>query len=220
MTPPVQISIKSHNKISDLPQIISRSRSRPTYVVPKKDQIRQRKLSGQTYSKRALSPIINVREYLSKADEKIEDVLERIVQNVHDSAENAQVMVQKCVEKLRDTEIRIWKACHFDKLPTWMRDNEYLHFGHRPQLPSFAECFRSIFRIHSETGNIWTHLIGFVAFVIATIVFYVKPLCDNCHHDIQVKLKNIQIFIKVTENLKSIPNAVRNNAPFLMLLLF
>ena len=32
-----------------------------------------------------------VREYLTKADEKIEDVLERIVQNVHDSAENAQV---------------------------------------------------------------------------------------------------------------------------------
>ena len=101
-----------------------------------------------------------------------------------------------------------------------MRDNEYLHFGHRPQLPSFVECFRSIFRIHSETGNIWTHLIGFVAFVIATIVFYVKPLCDNCHHDIQVRLKNIQIFIKVTENLKSIPSAMRNNATFLMLLLF
>ena len=47
-----------------------------------------------TYSnRRALSPMINdrVREYLTKADEKIEDVLERIVQNVHDSAENAQV---------------------------------------------------------------------------------------------------------------------------------
>ena len=93
------------------------------------------------------------------------------------------------VQKLRD-----WKACHFDKLPDWMRDNEYLHFGHRPQLPEFAECFRSIFRIHSETGNIWTHLIGFVAFVIATIVFYVKPFCDNCHHDIQVKTHKYKYF--------------------------
>ena len=102
--------------ISDLSQTSFRSRSRPTYVVPKKDQIRQRKLSGLlftfqilfstffinekltilgTYSnRRALSPMINdrVREYLTKADEKIEDVLERIVQNVHDSAENAQVL--------------------------------------------------------------------------------------------------------------------------------
>ena len=63
-------------------------------------------------------------------------------------------------------------------------------FFHLFQLPSFAECFRSIFRIHSETGNIWTHLIGFVAFVIATIVFYVKPFCDFCHHDIQVSNKD------------------------------
>ena len=93
------------------------------------------------------------------------------------------------MQKLRD-----WKACHFDKLPDWMRDNEYLHFGHRPQLPEFAECFRSIFRIHSETGNIWTHLIGFVAFVIATIVFYVKPFCDNCHHDIQVRTHKYKYF--------------------------
>ena len=79
----------------DIPAIMTRSRSRPSYVVPKKDQIRQRKLSG-TYSKRALSPMINdrVRQYLSKADEKLEDVLERIVQKVHDTAENAQVKVQ------------------------------------------------------------------------------------------------------------------------------
>ena len=39
------------------------------------------------------------------------------------------------------------------------RDNDFLHFGHRPALPSFAECFKSIFRIHTETGNIWTHLV-------------------------------------------------------------
>jgi len=134
-----------------------------------------------------MSPInYKVREYLSRADEKIEDYLERIVQNVHVKAENAQVMVQSCVQKLRN-----WKACHFEKLPSWMRDNDFLHFGHRPELPSFAECFRSIFRIHTETGNIWTHLIGFVAFVIATIVFYVKPFCEFCHLDIEVNDKLI-----------------------------
>ena len=158
--------------------------NRPTYVVPTKDRIRHRsrRVSGNVGKSRALSPInYKVREYLSRADEKIEVYLERIVQNVHDKAENAQVMVQSCVQKLRN-----WKACHFEKLPSWMRDNDFLHFGHRPELPSFAECFRSNFRIHTETGNIWTHLIGFVAFVIATIVFYVKPLCDYCHTDIQV----------------------------------
>ena len=155
--------------------------SRPSYVIPKKEQIRSRKLSGpRTKSPRAVSPInYKVKEYLARADEKIEDYLERIVQNV----ESAQFMVGSCVQKLRD-----WKACHFEKLPAFLRDNNYLHFGHRPELGNFAACFRSIFRIHTETGNIWTHLIGFIAFVIVTIVFYVKPLCDNCHKDIEVIL--------------------------------
>ena len=28
-------------------------------------------------------------------------------------------------------------------------------------------------------------MIGFFAFVVATIVFYVKPLCDNCHAEVR-----------------------------------
>ncbi len=171
----------------------------PSYLIPKKDHIRSRRLvsaakmsgnGGNSKQQLKRSPAIDhkVKEYLSLADEKIEDYLERLVQNVQDSAENAQVIVQSYVRKLRD-----WKACHFEKLPTYLRDNDFLHFGHRPELRSFAACFKSIFRIHTETGNIWTHLIGFVAFVIATIVFYVKPLCDNCHQDIQVSFSKSQI---------------------------
>ena len=118
--------------------------------------------------------------------------LERIVQNV----DSAQFMVQSCVQKLRD-----WKACHFEKLPAFLRDNNYLHFGHRPELGNFAACFRSIFRIHTETGNIWTHLIGFIAMVIVTIVFYVKPLCDNCHKDIEVCFTILSL-LKARKSLK------------------
>jgi len=163
--------------------------SRPSFVIPKKDQIRSRRISGSVKYPRTLSPInYRVKEYLSRADEKIEDYLERIVQGVtekaENAAENAQVMVQSCVQKLRD-----WKACHFEKLPSWMKDNDFLHFGHRPELGNFSACFRSIFRIHTETGNIWSHLIGFIAMVIVTIVFYVKPLCDNCHQDILISDK-------------------------------
>jgi adiponectin receptor len=58
-----------------------------------------------------------------------------------------------------------WKVCHFQALPHWLQDNDYLIWGHRPPLPSFTACFQSLFRIHTETGNIWTHLIGCVAFV-------------------------------------------------------
>ena len=52
-----------------------------------------------------------------------------------------------------------WKVTHFQSLPQWLQDNDFLHFGHRPPLPT-SECFKSIVRIHTETGNIWTHLLG------------------------------------------------------------
>ena len=52
-----------------------------------------------------------------------------------------------------------WKVPHFQSLPQWLQDNDFLHFGHRPPLPT-SECFKSIVRIHTETGNIWTHLLG------------------------------------------------------------
>lgn len=62
-----------------------------------------------------------------------------------------------------------WKVCHFSALPHWLQDNDYLHWGHRPPLPSFTACFQSIFRIHTETGNIWTHLIGCVLFIMLAV---------------------------------------------------
>uniref|UniRef100_A0A8C9NLN2 Uncharacterized protein n=1 Tax=Serinus canaria TaxID=9135 RepID=A0A8C9NLN2_SERCA len=33
---------------------------------------------------------------------------------------------------------------------------------YRSSMPSFCACFKSIFQVHTETGNIWTHLLGFV----------------------------------------------------------
>jgi hypothetical protein len=53
-----------------------------------------------------------------------------------------------------------WTVQTFDQLPDWLKDNEYLLTGHRPPLPSVSECFKSIWSLHTETGNIWTHLIG------------------------------------------------------------
>jgi adiponectin receptor len=48
-----------------------------------------------------------------------------------------------------------WKVVHFSNLPKWLQDNDFLHKGHRPPLESFTACFKSIFRLHTETGNIW-----------------------------------------------------------------
>jgi len=91
-------------------------------------------------------------------------------------------------------KVKHWNHLSYAKLPNWMKDNEFLQFGHRPELNSFRECFKSIFGIHSETGNIWTHLIGFVIFVAYAILFYLKPLCENCQTDLDLKEKLIFLF--------------------------
>ena len=53
-----------------------------------------------------------------------------------------------------------WCPVMFASLPDWLRDNELIETGHRPQLRNFYSCLLSVFSVHSETGNIWTHLIG------------------------------------------------------------
>ncbi|KAG8040825.1 hypothetical protein G9C98_001813 [Cotesia typhae] len=86
----------------------------------------------------------------------------------HNAAEQAEEFVRKVWEAS-------WNQCHFRNLPQWLQDNDFLHAGHRPPLPSFYACFKSIFRIHTETGNIWTHLLGCVAFIGIAIFFLTRP---------------------------------------------
>jgi len=87
-----------------------------------------------------------------------------------------------------------WEARSYANLPDWMKDNAYIKSGYRPELQSFSECFKSIFRIHTETGNIWTHLIGFLVFVGITIIFYIKPFCETCDREIKLSEKLTFLF--------------------------
>uniref|UniRef100_A0A914DHQ9 Uncharacterized protein n=1 Tax=Acrobeloides nanus TaxID=290746 RepID=A0A914DHQ9_9BILA len=82
-----------------------------------------------------------------------------------------------------------WKVLDFDMLPEWLRDNEYLKSGHRPPLENYLACFKSVFKMHSETGNIWSHLIGCVAFIFIAGYFLVT------HSDSHVKLYDKLIFL-------------------------
>ena len=66
-----------------------------------------------------------------------------------------------------------WKSVSFDKLPEWMQDNEFLCRHYRPPMYSFRGCVKSMFRLHTETWNIWTHLLGFVFFLILCMGVYI-----------------------------------------------
>lgn len=82
---------------------------------------------------------------------------------------------EKCVQCVINTG---WRVVSHWELPQWLRDNDFLWHMHRPQLPSMKECFCSMFRIHTETGNIWTHFVGLILVVVAMLFLYLRPSTD------------------------------------------
>ncbi len=75
-----------------------------------------------------------------------------------------------------------YEEAHF-----WIRDNEYLHTGHRVNFDSFTVTFKSLFMRHNETLNIWIHLLGMIVFF-----FVLGGLFVGFYHssEILTKLKN------------------------------
>uniref|UniRef100_A0A8C0D930 Adiponectin receptor protein 1 n=1 Tax=Balaenoptera musculus TaxID=9771 RepID=A0A8C0D930_BALMU len=88
----------------------------------------------------------------------------------HHAMEKKEEVVRKVCEGR-------WRVIPHDVLPDWLKGKDYLLHGHRPPMPSFRACFKSIFRVHTETGNFWTHL-------LATAHLPPHRLCPGhlCHH--------------------------------------
>ncbi|KAG9140918.1 hypothetical protein Leryth_010440 [Lithospermum erythrorhizon] len=78
---------------------------------------------------------------------------------------------------------RLWKKVKYQlveyhSLPSYLKDNEYIIGHYRSEWP-FKQILLSIFTIHNETLNVWTHLIGFVLFLCLTIYTAMKiPTVD------------------------------------------
>ena len=49
--------------------------------------------------------------------------------------------------------------CHFDDLPEWQKDNEYIHNGYVRETNSYKEIMKSLTYLHNESVNIYTHLL-------------------------------------------------------------
>ncbi|KAF2027976.1 Hly-III related protein, partial [Setomelanomma holmii] len=54
-------------------------------------------------------------------------------------------------------------------------DNEYILTGHRKASSSYLGSLKSILRVHNETVNIWSHVLGALAFLTAAGTLYSMP---------------------------------------------
>ncbi|KAI2469240.1 HlyIII-domain-containing protein [Annulohypoxylon bovei var. microspora] len=60
----------------------------------------------------------------------------------------------------------------------WQRDNDFILTGYRCASYSYSKTLWSIFAVHNETVNIWSHLLGSIFF--ASVLYqYLKLLTDS-----------------------------------------
>jgi adiponectin receptor len=63
-----------------------------------------------------------------------------------------------------------WQYLSYAEIPDWMQDNDLIKEYYRPQL-SFGLALLTLFELHNETVNVWSHLLGLCAFTFLTIWF-------------------------------------------------
>lgn len=61
----------------------------------------------------------------------------------------------------------------FEQVPGHLKDNRFILNGYRANY-DFKTALLSALRLHNETGNIWSHLIGFLIFALLTWATVVK----------------------------------------------
>ncbi|KAL1925439.1 uncharacterized protein VTP21DRAFT_322 [Calcarisporiella thermophila] len=85
------------------------------------------------------------------------------------SASVAASNLVNCIDKTVGDAVTAGKRAarrllKFEELPREWQENQYVRRGYR-HFSTMRECFQSIFMVHNETCNIWTHLLGFFFFL-------------------------------------------------------
>lgn len=60
----------------------------------------------------------------------------------------------------------------WNELSTWQQDNRFITSGYRPAFNSYKKSAASIWHIHNQSVNIWTHLLGAIGAAFSTFAFY------------------------------------------------
>ncbi|CAA3023063.1 heptahelical transmembrane 4-like [Olea europaea subsp. europaea] len=111
---------------------------------------------------------------------------------------------------------RLWKKVKFQlveyhSLPGYLKDNEYILRHYRSEWP-LRQTLLSIFTLHNETLNVWTHLLGFFLFLCLTIYTATKaPKVVDLHtlQNLPEVLRNVdfhKLQMELRTCLPSLPN--------------
>ncbi|KAG0174623.1 hypothetical protein DFQ30_003611 [Apophysomyces sp. BC1015] len=88
--------------------------------------------------------------------------LKYVDDQVHETWDNAKAVMVGAQRLLR-----------FHELPQERQENQYVLTGYR-FYQSNRDCLKSIFMLHNETMNIWSHLLGFIFFACLSVYSFNK----------------------------------------------
>jgi adiponectin receptor len=82
------------------------------------------------------------------------------------------VMEDSTIPVTLPSESRHSTLLSYHEIPEWYQDNEFICHGYRPVSNSTHACFASLFSLHNETVNIYSHLIPGILFLVAEGLVY------------------------------------------------
>ena len=74
----------------------------------------------------------------------------------------------------------------YEEAPKYLQDNEYIKEGYVINCTTFKKTLRSLFVLHNESVNVWSHLIGAISFFF--LIWYTTVFITN----LQTQIYNIR----------------------------
>ena len=90
---------------------------------------------------------------------------------------------------------------NFEQFPIYFRHNESIKTGYRLNCNTLSKAFKSLFILHNESVNIWTHLLGSLFFIF--LIWYTAKFIIN-------KKNNMTLFEEIKKNLYDIEKDYTN----------
>jgi hypothetical protein len=132
-----------------------------TCVPPRPCKVYRSPFSGESYS---LYNFIHPAFLLGKLASR---ALPFNMATAKQAASDAVQTTKEMEKKLEKNLTLLW-----EEIDSWQQDNHYIISGYRPASSSYLTSLLSLSYLHNESVNIYTHLLGSLAFLCASGILY------------------------------------------------
>ena len=141
--------------------------------------------------KRARSLSESITENIQNSAHAVAEAGQEAVTRSSNAIQNsAHVIAEAGQEAVTRSSNAIQYVLHYDQLPQWMKVDTHIKRGYRPQLGSYRHCFWSLFYLHNESINIWSHLLPAICY----LALLLKLDVETIHSGIKIRAIDKAVF--------------------------